>query len=79
MNSRRPDLEIRATFFTQLTAQEQKLKQNGNGAKSTNWNEISDDPKNIESEELLLRNTFLNSKVTALAEIFCNNNNNSNN
>ena len=29
-----------------------------------------DDLKNIESEELLIRNTFLNSKIT---EIFCNN------
>ena len=30
------------------------------GAISTNWNEMAEDPKNLESEELLIRNTYLN-------------------
>jgi hypothetical protein len=41
---------------------ESKFAKMGHGAKTYNWNEIGDDPKNIESEELLLTNTFLNAK-----------------
>lgn len=62
LHSRKPNLEIRANFFSQLQNLENRLAKLGHGAKTSTWNEISDDPKNIESEELLLTNTFLNAK-----------------
>ena len=59
MHSRRPDLEIRANFFNQLVKLENRLTKIGRGAKTFNWNDIGD-TKNV--EELLLTNTFLNSR-----------------
>ncbi len=41
---------------------ENRLAKLGLGAKTYNWNELGEE-KNIESEEFLLSNTFLNSKV----------------
>lgn len=60
LNSRRPDLEIRATFIHQLSAYENRLYKNGCGPKTSKWTEISDENCYMESEELLLRNTFMN-------------------
>lgn len=65
LNSRRPELEIRATFIHQLSNYEARLHKKGTGltGKLTNtskWTEISDDNCFLESEELLLRNTFMN-------------------
>jgi hypothetical protein len=37
LNSRRPDLEIRASFFHQLTQLEAKLLKTGQGAFSSSW------------------------------------------
>ena len=68
LNSRRPDLEIRASFFHQLTSLEARLERQGLGPKSNTWNEIGDDPSNLASEELLLTNTFLNSRNAPIAE-----------
>ena len=65
LHSRKPNLEIRSNFFSQLMNLENKLAKQGMGAKTYNWNEIGDDPKNMGSEELLLTNTFLNSKKPA--------------
>lgn len=65
MHHRKPNLEIRTNFFNQLTALENRLAKQGQGAKTHTWNEIGDDPKNIESEELLLTNTFLNTRTPA--------------
>ncbi|EAS06531.2 dual specificity phosphatase domain protein (macronuclear) [Tetrahymena thermophila SB210] len=70
LNTRRPDLEIRASFFHQLTALEQKLYRQGEGAKSASWQELSDESGRIESEELLVRNTFLNARNAPIADIF---------
>ncbi|KAL4429696.1 hypothetical protein ABPG74_017105 [Tetrahymena malaccensis] len=70
LNTRRPDLEIRASFFHQLTALEQKLYRQGEGAKSASWQELSDESGKIESEELLVRNTFLNARNAPIADIF---------
>jgi hypothetical protein len=39
LNSRRPDLEIRASFFHQLTQLEQKLQKQGLGAKHSTWDD----------------------------------------
>ena len=61
LNSRRPDLEIRATFIHQLSAYEQRLHQKFNSMKFTSkWDELSDEKPYVTSEELILRNTFVN-------------------
>lgn len=61
LNSRRPDLEIRATFIHQLSAYEARLAKSVQGQISTKWNELSNKAPTYACEELLLRNTFLNS------------------
>ena len=66
LNSRRPDLEIRANFFHQLTELETKLAQMGQGASSSTWD--LEDNKN--PDVLLLRNTFLNAKNAPIVEIY---------
>lgn len=63
LNSRRPDLEIRATFIKQLSDFENRLKARGMGPKTSKWDEISDENRFLESEELMLRNTFLNAQT----------------
>ena len=62
LNSRRPELEIRATFIKQLSDYENRLKYKSIGFKTSKWDEISDENKFLESEELMLRNTFLNAQ-----------------
>lgn len=54
LNSRRTDLEIRASFFGQLNDLEKKML-----IKSSNWNEVSDFN---DTEEVVIRNTFINAK-----------------
>lgn len=68
LNSRRPDLEIRANFIQQLNMFETYLNKCGFGPKTQDWNEISENTFYIENEELLLRNTFLNARMGPLAE-----------
>lgn len=67
LNSRRPDLEIRATFIHQLSAYETRLQQQKDAPLiSSKWDEISTfEPgrrksRMLENEELVLRNTFVN-------------------
>ena len=62
LNSRRPDLEIRVTFIRQLGEYEQRLTARNIGPMTVNWNDIHQNNSYLESEELLLRNTFLNAK-----------------
>jgi hypothetical protein len=62
LNSRRPDLEIRVTFIRQLGEYEHRLSKRNLGAMSVTWNDIFERNRFLESEELLLRNTFLNAK-----------------
>jgi len=62
LNSRRPDLEIRVTFIRQLGEYEQRLTARNIGHMTVNWNDIHQNNSYLESEELLLRNTFLNAK-----------------
>jgi hypothetical protein len=62
LNSRRPDLEIRVNFIQQLSDFENRLKLRGIGPQTKKWNELATESVFLESEELLLRNTFLNSK-----------------
>lgn len=63
LNSRRPDLEIRATFIHQLSAYEARLTKSLKDGISTKWNELSNKAPTYACEELLLRNTFLNSQM----------------
>lgn len=60
LHSRRPDLEIRSSFFTQLKNLENKLSSQGL-IKYNSWEELNEDPI-VREEELIIRNTFLNSK-----------------
>jgi hypothetical protein len=39
---------------------EQYLAKKFRGAVSTNWNEMAENPKNLSSDELIVRNTYLN-------------------
>ena len=69
LNSRRPDLEIRASFVSQLADFEQKLVAQDRGPQTAHWNEVAN--KDIAlgndifypDEELILRNTFLNAQL----------------
>lgn len=70
LNSRRPDLEIRATFIHQLSAYEQRLQQKFKDKKFTSaWEDLSDERPYITSEELILRNTFINARMGPLADL----------
>ena len=61
LNSRRPDLEIRATFINQLSAYEARLQNRLNSQITSKWEELSNVKPTFACEELLLRNTFVNS------------------
>eukprot|EP00826_Nyctotherus_ovalis_P037202 TRINITY_DN3379_c0_g1_i8.p1 TRINITY_DN3379_c0_g1~~TRINITY_DN3379_c0_g1_i8.p1 ORF type:complete len:560 (+),score=143.60 TRINITY_DN3379_c0_g1_i8:485-2164(+) len=61
LTSRRNDLEIRPSFFYQLTVYERHLA--GQGLVTATWNEIAERTSDFENEELLVRNTFLNAQV----------------
>ena len=65
LNSRRPDLEIRVTFIQQLSDYENRLKFRGLGVQTKKWSELAQENNFLESEELLLRNTFVNSRTGA--------------
>ena len=70
LNSRRPDLEIRASFISQLSDFERKLELQNRGPKTGDWNELykQNIPTSLmESEELVLRNTFLNAQMGPVA------------
>ena len=69
LNSRRPDLEIRATFIKQLSDYENRLKNKGLGPKTSKWDEISEENRFLESEELMLRNTFLNAQNGPMVQL----------
>ena len=62
VNSRRSDLEMRPSFISQLSAYENRLFSIGIGPKTSKWTELSDgETFHLENEELILRNTYLNS------------------
>lgn len=63
LNSRRPDLEIRATFIHQLSLYEARLQNVYNLHISCKWDELSNQNPTYACEELLLRNTFINSQM----------------
>lgn len=65
MYSRRPDLEIKSNFFNQLLSIESKFQKSGHGAKTYNWDEVFTQG---DSEEVVLRNTYLNAQSQGVAE-----------
>ena len=75
LNARRPELEIRATFIHQLSNYERHLhdrtlSQHGKKHRlyTSKWTEISEENCFLESDELLLRNTFLNAQMGPIAQ-----------
>ncbi|EAS00644.2 dual specificity phosphatase domain protein (macronuclear) [Tetrahymena thermophila SB210] len=77
LNSRRPDLEIRATFFEQLKNLELYLQQTGQGAISQDWNQSGAGPDakiQVENspDEILIRNTYVNSKQGQIPDYYLN-------
>jgi hypothetical protein len=68
LNSRRPDLEIRATFIHQLSAYEARLAQDKSFNITSKWDELANPRALITCEELVLRNTFINAQMGPLAD-----------
>jgi len=69
VNSRRTDLEMRPSFLSQLSQYENKLYLRGIGPKTQRWTELSDNQLALENEELIVRNTYLNSQMAPLADL----------
>ena len=68
MSCRMPNMDIKEYFILQLMAYEEQLIKMNIGPKTSNWAELSDSDTNLyENEELLLRNTYLNSQTNFLA------------
>ena len=68
LNSRRPDLEIREAFIHQLSAYEARLANVYKSQVSSRWDELSNKQPTYACEELVLRNTFLNSQMGPLPQ-----------
>ncbi len=62
VNSRRPNLEIRASFLQQLSAWERRTREQ-NPKRTDWWNELFHEQPENTDEEMLLRNTFLNAQM----------------
>ena len=65
LNSRRPDLEIKASFIRQLSYYEKRLYLTS-GAQSDSWTELATKP-HLENEELIIAHTYLNAQVGPFA------------
>jgi len=66
LSSRRPDLNLKPSFLQQLSGYERRLMAQSKQNFSLDWNDA--DFSRLESEELLLRNTYINSQMGPLAE-----------
>ena len=60
---------MRPSFLSQLSQYENKLYQRGLGPKTTRWTELSDTAFHLENEELIIRNTYLNSQMAPLCDL----------
>ena len=70
LNSRRPDLEMRPSFLAQLQQYEGRLYARGIGPKTKRWNELAEsDVPELENDELILRNTYMNSQQGPLVDL----------
>lgn len=70
LSSRRPDLEIRASFIRQLNHLEKRLVSQS-GVHSDSWTEMASRP-HLENQELIITHTFLNSQVNQFQPDFPN-------
>lgn len=61
LDSRRPDLEIRRSFFEQLKFLAERLAATEKVSES--WDHIASQHPDVRNEEIVLRNTFFNSKL----------------
>mmetsp|Transcript_66114 Transcript_66114/g.158165 ORF Transcript_66114/g.158165 Transcript_66114/m.158165 type:complete len:632 (+) Transcript_66114:103-1998(+) len=66
LSSRRPDLNLKPTFLQQLSGYERRLMAQAKTPFSFDWNGA--DFARLECEELLLRNTYINSQMGPLAD-----------
>ncbi len=60
---------MRPSFLSQLSMYENRLYQRGMGPKTQRWTELSDNTFHLENEELILRNTYLNSQMAPLVDL----------
>ena len=60
---------MRPSFLSQLSQYENRLYQRGIGPKTQRWTELSDAAFHLENEELILRNTYLNSQMAPLVDL----------
>ena len=59
--NKKNDIEIPRYFMSQLSLFESRLAKNGNGIRSNTWTDLGVGSINdIDSDELLIRNTYLN-------------------
>ncbi|CAJ1427166.1 unnamed protein product [Effrenium voratum] len=63
---RRPDMNLKPGFMQQLSAFERRLVERSKQPLSTDWTDANFG--NLEAEDLLLRNTYLNGQMGPLAE-----------
>lgn len=65
LSSKKNDIDIPSYFINQITNFETRLTKYGYGPKSANWNDVGTGLLNdIDNEEVLIRNTYLNGIVT---------------
>jgi hypothetical protein len=60
---------MRPSFLSQLSQYENKLFMRGLGPKTQRWTELAENQIQYENEELIVRNTYLNSQMAPLAEL----------
>jgi len=70
LSFRRPDMNLKPAFLQQLSGYERRLMAQATGPFSLDWSDA--DFSRLESEELLLRNTYINSQMGPLAEFHAN-------
>lgn len=65
LSSKKNDIDVPPFFINQLSSFETRLTKGGQGPKSSNWNDVGTGQLNdIDNEEVLIRNTYLNGIVT---------------
>lgn len=66
LSSRRPDITLKPAFLQQLSQYERRLNTSNHSTVTTDWQEILRPGESLlESDELLLRNTYINSHIDA--------------
>lgn len=66
LSSKKNDIDIPSYFINQLNNFETRLTKSGFGPKSATWNEVGTGlPNDIDNEEVLIKNTYLNGIVNS--------------